>query len=253
MPWASKSVRSRVGQVADVACKDLVAADDLREAVEPDVGEAHLLQDRVRELGLDPGSDPFGTLARDDAPVGGDAVLEEVRPARADRVAELLEHVRSSLAPGRLEQQTLGAAAHGLEDRVAPAQVALDPLALDACRRAREDHRELVGDLAERASLEARPAPRPRCVEAEHAGERSLPPQRHVEEGADAAGRQRGDETLKPPLGAHVLDGDRLTLPQQPEVLVVDIGRLDGGRRQVRVQRRVLRLQPVLRRDRRRS
>ena len=119
------------GEVAHLAREELVPLPDPREPGEPDLVEAHVLHQRVVELRRGPVRDPLETLARDSLAVGPETALEQVGPARLGRDPEPLEQVVRRVLPARLGDESAGGMADRLQDRVAPAQVALDPLAAD--------------------------------------------------------------------------------------------------------------------------
>ena len=82
------------GQVLDRAGEELVPGARLREALQADLVEAHVLHSSFSSSGAIAGRRPLEPLSRDPPAVGGDAVLEEIRTTRARALAELLEETR---------------------------------------------------------------------------------------------------------------------------------------------------------------
>ena len=74
-------------------------------------------------------------------------VLEDVRARDTRGLAEDAHQLDDSLVEASLDEEALGGAADGLEDRVAAAQVVLGEGSLLTCPSAGEDDRKLGGDV----------------------------------------------------------------------------------------------------------
>ena len=74
---------------------------------------------------------PLEPLACDQPAILADAVLEQIRPARAGCLAELMQEAGRCVAPARRRDQPFRAVTDGLEHGVAAAQVALGRLTCD--------------------------------------------------------------------------------------------------------------------------
>ena len=84
-------------------------------------------------------------------------VLEDVCARDARRLAENTHQLDDSFIDASLDEEVLGRSAHGLQNRVAAAQVALGKESLLARAGARQDDCELTGDVDEHRDLVARP------------------------------------------------------------------------------------------------
>ena len=135
-----------VGQVADVAADDLAAAEYLRPAREVggwmEVRQPRIVDGRVVSAGF-----PAGESARVRRRVLRADVLEDVGARDARCLAQNMHQLDDSFIEASLDEKALGGSAHGLEDRVAAAQVALGQESLLARARRREDDRQLAGDV----------------------------------------------------------------------------------------------------------
>ncbi len=120
------------GEVANLAGEELVPLLNPGEASEPDLVEAHVLHQRVVDLRRDAVGNPLEPLARDPLAVCAHAAFEEVGATGFGGDPERLEQLIRCIPPVRLGDQPARRAADRLQDRIAAAQVALDPLTADA-------------------------------------------------------------------------------------------------------------------------
>ena len=180
-----------VGHVADVPADDLAAAEHLGPAREMgrrlEVCEPRVVDGRIASARF-PAGEP-ACVRRGE--VGAD-VFEDMCARDACGLAENAHQLDDSFIEASLEEKALGRSAHCLEDRVAAAQVALGKESLLACAGARQDDRELAGDVDEHGDLIVDPNAGAGAAEPEDARQRPVAEDGHVDEGGDVCARPTG-------------------------------------------------------------